>query len=283
MISSAKKVTDLFLILAVGLSLVACSRQAGNQSGGEQQVAGSSLSGTIQIAGSTSVQPVSEELAKAFMEKNNKVRINVAGGGSGAGIRAAQTGTADIGTSSRELKAEEKTVQEFVIALDGIAVIVHKDSIIADLKKEDIRKIFAGEITDWEDVGGETGPIRIFTREEGSGTRGAFEELVLGEQKISNKANVQNSTGAVRTAVAQDKNAIGYVSLGALNGDVKVVKVDGVEATVANIKNKTYQISRPFIYMTREEPEGAVKAFIDWVLSAEGQAIVEKNGFISVN
>lgn len=245
------------------------------------------LSGTLQIAGSTSVQPLSEELAKEFMTNNPKVGINVAGGGSGAGIKAAQEGTADIGASSRELKAEEKTVKEVIIALDGIAIVVHKDNKVADLKKDDLKKIFLGEITDWSNVGGDKGAIRVITREEGSGTRGAFEELVLGkdaagkELKVFDKANVQNSTGAVRTAVAADKNAIGYVSLGSLNADVKTVKVDGVEASVENIKNKTYIVARPFIYMTQKDPEGAAKAFIDWVQSAEGQDVV-KESFISV-
>jgi phosphate transport system substrate-binding protein len=221
------------------------------------------------------------------MNKNRKVRINVAGGGSSAGIKAAQEGTAAIGASSRELKAEEKTVKEVVIALDGIAVIVNKDNKIADLKKDDIKKIFLGEITDWSKLGGDGGVIRVVTREEGSGTRGAFEELVLGkdaagkELKIFDRANVQNSTGAVRTAVAADKNAIGYVSLGSLNADVKAIKVDGTEASDENIKNNTYKISRPFIYMTQKEPEGVTKAFIDWVLSDEGQAVVQKS-FISV-
>lgn len=279
------------LVLAIILVTAVTAAGCGGNKSEEKASPGANtgeLSGNIQIAGSTSVQPLSEELAKVFMSKNTKVRINVAGGGSGAGIKAAKEGTANIGASSRELKAEEKTVKEVVIALDGIAVIVHKDNKIADMKKEDIQKIFLGEITDWSKVGGESGVIRVITREEGSGTRGAFEELVLGkdasgqELKIFDKANVQNSTGAVRTAVAADKNAIGYVSLGSLNADVKAVKVDGTEATVENIKSKTYKISRPFIYMTQKESEGVTKAFIDWVLSDEGQAVVKKS-FIPVN
>lgn len=270
------------MILAVAPALAGCGGSKPQQSANPDE-----LSGIIQIAGSTSVQPLSEELGKAFMTKNPKVRINVAGGGSSAGIKAAQEGTADIGASSRELKTEEKTVQEVVIALDGIAVIVHKDNKIADLKKDDIKKIFLGEITDWSKLGGDSGVIRVVTREEGSGTRGAFEELVLGkdaagkELKVFDQANVQNSTGAVRTAIAADKNAIGYVSLGSLNAGVKAVKVDGVEATAENIKNKTYKVSRPFIYMTQKAPGGTAKAFIDWVLSDEGQAVVQKS-FISV-
>jgi len=283
MLKSGSRIVALILVLVFALSVAACGKQEAPPTPGANE-----LSGTVQIAGSTSVQPVSEELAKEFMTKNPKVKINVAGGGSGAGIKAAQEGTANIGASSRELKAEEKTVKEFVIALDGIAIVVHKDNKLADMKKEDIKKIFLGEATDWSQVGGEKGPIRVITREEGSGTRGAFEELVLGkdaagkELKIFEKANVQNSTGAVRTAVAQDKNAIGYVSLGSLNETVKAVKVDGTEATIDNVKAKTYKISRPFVYLTQKDPEGTTKAFIDWVLSAEGQAVVKESGFITV-
>lgn len=244
----------------------------------EAQSLGNELEGTIQIAGSTSVQPLSEELVKEFMTKNNKVRINVAGGGSGAGIKAAAAGTADIGASSRELKEKEKNVKEYVIALDGIAVIVHKDNQVRDLSKEDIKKIFAGEITNWSELAGEKGAIHVYNREDGSGTRGAFTELIMGKEvKITDKAIIQNSTGAVRTAVAGDKTGIGYISLGGINEEIKALKVDGVEATVENVKAKSYQIYRPFLYLTQKEPEGAVKAYIEWVLSSEGQDIVAKH------
>lgn len=285
MFNTHRKIVALMLVLMLVVSVAACGKKEEPKPAAPNTPA--ELSGTIQIAGSTSVQPLSEELAKAFMAKNPKVKINVAGGGSGAGIKAAQEGTADIGASSRDLKTEEKTVKEFVIALDGIAIVVHKDSKIADLKKEDIKKIFLGEVTDWSKLGGAKGPIRVVTREEGSGTRGAFEELVLGkdaagkELKIFDKANVQNSTGAVRTAVAKDPNAIGFVSLGSLNEEVKAIKVDGVEATVANVKSKTYKVSRPFVYMTKADPSGIVKAYIDFVLSSEGQEVVKKS-FITV-
>lgn len=248
----------------------------------EAQSQENELEGTIQIAGSTSVQPLSEELVKAFMAENNKVRINVAGGGSGAGVKAAAAGTADIGASSRELKEEEKNVKEYVIALDGIAIIVHKDNPVNDLSQEDIKKIFVGEITNWSELGGEDGAIHVYNREDGSGTRGAFTELIMGKEvNITDKAIIQNSTGAVRTAVAGDKTGIGYISLGGINEEIKALKVDGVEATVENIKTKTYKIYRPFLYLTQKEPEGVVKAYIDWVLSSEGQGIVAEH-FIPV-
>ncbi len=248
----------------------------------EAQSEENELESTIQIAGSTSVQPLSEELVKAFMAENNKVRINVAGGGSGAGVKAAAAGTADIGASSRELKEEEKNVKEYVIALDGIAIIVHKDNPVNDLSQEDIKKIFAGEITNWSELGGEDGAIHVYNREDGSGTRGAFTELIMGKEvSITDKAIIQNSTGAVRTAVAGDKTGIGYISLGGINEEIKALKVDGVEATVENIKTKTYKIYRPFLYLTQKEPEGVVKAYIDWVLSLEGQGIVAEH-FIPV-
>lgn len=285
--SSLARIITFILVTIIAVSMAACAPKADEtkkdaaQTASETQ-ANEELSGSVQIAGSTSVQPLSEELAKVFMSKNPKVKINVAGGGSGAGIKAATEGTADIGASSRELKAEEKNVKEFVIALDGIAVIVHKDNKVADLKKDDIKKIYAGQITDWSEIGGEKGKIQVVIREEGSGTRGAFEEIVMGSDKVIATANVQNSTGAVRTAVANDSNAIGYISLGSLNEEVKAVKVDGVEATEGNVKSGTYKVARPFLYMTQKDPEGTAKAFIDFILSAEGQEIVKNNHFINV-
>lgn len=271
------KTVAFIMVLMMSVAVIGCSKTAE-----KPQAQTNELSGTIQITGSTSVQPLSEELAKAFMAKNPKVRINVAGGGSGAGVKSAQEGTADIGAASRELKQEEKGIQEFAIALDGIAIIVNKENKISDLKAEDIKKIFAGEITDWSAIGGEKGVIHVYNREEGSGTRGAFEELVMGKDgKITDKAGIQNSTGAVRTAVAGDKTGIGYISLGSVNNEIKAVKVEGVEASEANVKNKSYKIFRPFLYLTQKAPEGITKAYIEWVLSAEGQELVKQH-FIPV-
>lgn len=274
----------LLLIGALMVSVVGCggekAEDQGAQGGGEQ-----AQTETITTAGSTSVQPLSEELAKAFMDKNPGKVINVQGGGSSQGVKAANEGVAEIGAASRHLKDSEKSLGLNVvqIAIDGIAVVVNPaNESVNDLTIDQVQKIFAGEITNWKDVGGNDEEIRAITRESGSGTRGAFEEMVMDETKIANTAITQNSNGGVRTAVANDKAAIGYLSMGYVNDEVKAVKIDGVDATVENIKAGTYKISRPFNYLTKGEPQGLTKDYIDFVLSAEGQEIVAED-YITVN
>lgn len=237
----------------------------------------------ITIAGSTSVQPLSDELAKAYSQKNPNVTINVQGGGSSQGVKAAAEGIAQIGASSRELKESEKgTVKEVQIALDGIAIAVNpKNSAVSNLTMAQVRDIFSGKTTNWKDVGGKDAPINVVTREAGSGTRGAFEEIVMHDAKISDKAITQPSNGAVRTTVAGDENSIGYLSLGYLNPEVKGIQVDSTDPTVDNVKNGSYKVTRPFLYLTKGEPQGDVKAYIDFVLSEEGQKIVSQH-YISV-
>ncbi|MGE5605742.1 MAG: phosphate ABC transporter substrate-binding protein [Bacteroidota bacterium] len=247
---------------------------------------GASLIGAVQIVGSTSVQPLAEELAQAFMAKNSGVKIFVQGGGSGAGITAAINGTANIGNSSRELKPEEAAagIHKTVIAKDCIVIIVHPSNSVNNLTVEQIQKIYLGEISNWKEVGGPNLNIALVNREASSGTRGAFEELVMGKMagKISNKSLVQASTGAVQQTVAVTKEAIGYISLGSLDPKaVKALRVNGVAATERNVSNKTYQLWRPFLMLTKAAPNGVTKAFLDWVLSPEGQKIVARD-FIPV-
>lgn len=236
------------------------------------------LSGGISLVGSSSVQPLAEELAKAFMAQNPKVNITVAGGGSGAGIKAARTGQADIGTCSRELTAgEEQGLTATVIARDGIAIIVHPSNMVATLTVEQIKLIYTGEIKNWKQVGGAGSPIVLVSREAGSGTRGAFEELVLGKNAApSADMLIQGSTGAVRQTVAVTKNAIGYISMGAIDKTIKPLRIEKVEPNEANVLNKTYPLSRPFLFLTKGAPKGLTKSFIDWILSPQGQAIVAK-------
>ncbi|MBO8129056.1 MAG: phosphate ABC transporter substrate-binding protein [Peptococcaceae bacterium] len=246
---------------------------------------GAKSDNVLTIAGSTSVQPLSEELAKAFMEKNPGISINVQGGGSSQGIKAASQGIADIGAASRHLEESEKGMGLTVtqIALDGIALIVHPDNPVNNLTLEQVEGIFTGKITTWDEVGTGSGPITVVTREAGSGTRGAFEEMVLGEGgKITDNAIVQASNGGVSKTVAEDELAIGYVSFGYITDDVKAVNINGVEPTPENVKSGNYALVRPFNYLTKGEPQGLVKKYIDFVLSPEGQEIVAKD-YVPVN
>lgn len=274
-----KKLLPIILVGALALSFSGCG-STDNTSKSDGQT---TQQEEITIAGSTSVQPISEALAEAFMAKNPNIKVNVQGGGSGAGIKAAQEGTADIGSSSRELKAEETGLIETVICKDGVAVAVNPQNNVKDLSVEQIKNIYAGKITNWKEVGGADQAITVVTREAGSGTRGAFEELVMGKDNpISDKAIVQNSTGAVRSAVSGDANAIGYVSMASIDATVTAVTVDGVQATAENVLNGSYKIQRPFLYLTKEAPAGAVKTYFDFVMSAEGQSIVEKEGLVLI-
>ena len=278
----SQKITGFLLLglLLLGAAMVSgCGKQTATND------SANGLSGTLTIAGSTSVQPFSDVLAEKFMEKNKNVQVNVQGGGSSQGIEAATSGAAAIGSSSRAVKDEEKTKGNLVdttIALDGIAIVVHPANTVENLKTEDIRNIYLGNIKNWKEVGGPDALITVVSREEGSGTREAFTSLVMDKKDILKTAIIQNATGAVRTTVVGDKNAIGYVSLASLNESVKALDIDGAAATDANVKAGTYKLQRPFVYVTKEAPAGLAKAFIDFVLSAEGQKIITDEGAISI-
>jgi phosphate binding protein len=268
-------------LLLLGSAFAAgCSKQNAADNTKDQAAA---LSGTLTIAGSTSVQPFSEVLAEKFMEENKGVQINVQGGGSAVGIESAISGAAQIGASSRALTADEKTkLKDVQIALDGIAIVVNSANNIKALKTEDVMNIYLGNIKNWKELGGSDAPITVVSREDGSGTRDAFTTLVMNKKDILKTAIIQNSTGAVATTVAGDKNAIGYVSLASVNNTIKALDIDGVAATDANVKNGTYKLQRPFVYVTKDAPAGLAKAFIDFVLSTEGQKIIVDNGAITI-
>lgn len=244
------------------------------------------LSGSISMVGSTSMEKLANALSEAFMEEYPDVTVTAEFVGSGAGIEAVTNGTADIGNSSRSLKDEEKAagVVENVVAIDGIAVCVDPANEVADLTKEQLTNIYNGTITNWKEVGGADEPIIVIGREAGSGTRGAFEELV--DLKDACKyANELDSTGAVIAKVASTPGAIGYASLDALDDSVKALSLEGVEATAENIKAGNYFLSRPFVMATKgeiSEQNDLVQAWFDFVLGDEGQQVASEVGLITV-
>ena len=244
------------------------------------------LSGSISMVGSTSMEKLANALSEAFMEEHPDVTVTAEFVGSGAGIEAVTNGTTDIGNSSRSLKDEEKAagVVENVVAIDGIAVCVDPANEVADLTKEQLTNIYNGTVTSWKEVGGADEPIIVIGREAGSGTRGAFEELVDLVDGCK-YANELDSTGAVIAKVASTPGAIGYASLDALDDSVKALSLEGVEATAENIKAGNYFLSRPFVMATKgeiSEQNDLVQAWFDFVLGDEGQQVASEVGLITV-
>ncbi|MBQ7934499.1 MAG: phosphate ABC transporter substrate-binding protein, partial [Lachnospiraceae bacterium] len=252
--------------------------------GGEGENSGSNLSGTISLNGSTSMQKVANALQEGFMKANPNVTVNVEFTGSGTGIQAAIDGTADIGNSSRNLKDAEKEagLVENIIAIDGIAVIVDNANKVSDITSEELAKIYTGAITNWSELGGANQPIVVVGRESGSGTRGAFEELLEIEDKCDYAQEI-DSTGGVLSTVASTAGAIGYVSLDVIDDTVTVMAIDGVVASEENIVAGSYSLSRPFVMATKGEISAQnelVQAFFAYIESEEGQAIIKKVGLI---
>jgi phosphate transport system substrate-binding protein len=226
-----------------------------------------------------------ELFAEEYQKAKPHIKININGTGSGDGIKNAGV-LYQVGMSSRELTPAEQGqgLKETVVAIDGIAAIVNSANPVADLSIEQIRNIYTGAITDWSQVSGgaKRGRIAVISREEGSGTRGAFEELVGFQGKLLAGANEFTSTGAIKASVASNADAIGYISLGSLDNTIKAVSVGGVAAASANVVNGTYKIARPFILLTGSNLHSESKAFVDWTLGSQGQAIV-KRSWIPVN
>lgn len=267
--------------------LVGCGSTGTTDSGNEgtsEAASSSSSDDVITMSGSTSMEKLCNTLKEEYMNKTG-VEIDVQFTGSGAGIQAVSEGTVNIGNSSRALKDEEKAkgLSENIVALDGIGIIVDKANTVADISKDNLAKVYKGEIKNWKELGGADEPIVVIGREAGSGTRGAFEEI-LGVEDACVYAQEISSTGAVMAKVASTPGAIGYVSLDVIDDTVSTLKVDSVEATAENIKNGTYSIQRPFVMATKgaiTEQSQTVQDFFNWLESEEGQTIITKLGLVT--
>jgi phosphate transport system substrate-binding protein len=262
-------------LLAVALIMAPAAVMAGGKS--------------ITITGSTTVLPIAQKAAEDFMKKHPDIRISVAGTGSGDGIKAVIDGTADIGDASRDMKKKEiklakakgVTPKRHVVALDCIVPVVHPSNPVNDLKLEQLKGIYNGEIKNWKEVGGADMVIVVVSRDSSSGTFGVWNKRVLGKKaRVRPDAQLQASNGAVAQAVAGNKNAIGYVGIGYLNDKLKGLTINGVKASAKTAMDKSYPVARGLNMYTRGEPKGVVKQYIDFVMGAEGQKIVAEEGFV---
>lgn len=253
---------------------------------GSKATANKSESSKITISGSTSVGPVMEVVAEEFEKKNEGVSLEIQQVGSSAGIKNTIDGTSEIGMASRDLKDEEKQsgLNPTEIAIDGIALITNKNNQVKNLTVEQTKDIYTGKITNWKDVGGKDAPIVVVSREEGSGTRDGFQEIVGFESgDLIKQAQISDGSGNIKTTVEGNENAIGYISFGYVDEAINALSVDGVEPTAENVKVDKYPIARPFLLVNKEDALSEQgKSLIDFILSSEGQQIMEKKGFISV-
>ena len=288
-----KKIISIALIAVLALALLAgCGSSAAPaataapaaDSAAPATEAPAELSGTVATDGSTSMEKVIGALGEAFMEQNKGVTFTYNPTGSGSGITAVGEGRCDIGLSSRALKDDEKAsgLKETVLALDGIAVIVNPANPVSDLDVETIAKIYTGEITNWKDVGGNDAEIVVIGREAGSGTRDGFESIT-GTKDACKYRQELTSTGDVITTVSQNPNAIGYASLASVKDTVKALTVDGIAATEETVKDGSYVVQRPFVFVTREgvELSETAQKFFDFATSADAAEIISAAGAVA--
>jgi phosphate transport system substrate-binding protein len=268
------------MILTAGTVFVGCKKTTPQQSAPP-----AAAPYTIAIGGSTSVNPLMEMLIEEYGKAHANVKFTVSATGSGDGIKGAAAGTYEIGMSSRELSPAEigTGLEDLIIAIDGIAVILNNANPVVNLNMEQIKDIYTGKITRWQDLGasanGKTGGIAVISREPGSGTRGAFEELLRFQDQLVKGAIEFDGTGAIKAEVSRNADAIGYISLGSLDSTVKPLNVGGVAPSNANVVSGSYKIARPFILVTRKGVplKAETKAFVDWIMASAGQSIVKKS------
>jgi phosphate transport system substrate-binding protein len=240
------------------------------------------VAGKITFAGSTTLQPLAHELGEAFNERYPDIELDIAAGGSMVGIQAVHDGTVDIGMASRELKPEEaEGIEQHQVAVDVIAVVVHISNPVEDLTSEQLRAIYLGEIVNWSEVGGEDQPIIAVVRGKNSGTRGAFDEIVLEKQEpAAPEIRTALTAGDMAVAVMENPGAIGYVGFGNLEPNLKMVSIGGALPSEETARDGSYRLVRPLLFLTGPLTQPLGQSFIDFALSDEGQNIVEKSGWV---
>lgn len=246
------------------------------------------FAGELVIKGSTTVLPIAQKAAEAYMAENPDVKISLSGGGSGNGIKAIIDGTADIGNASRFIKQKEVSLAvtkevypvPFRIALDAIVPVVNPKNSVNDLTTDQLKNIYLGKIKDWKEVGGTPGQIVVISRDSSSGTFGVWKDLVMKKERVIPSALTVPSNGGIVQAVANTPGAIGYVGLGYINSEIKAVDVDGVQGTEENTLNGSFPISRGLFMFTKGWPKGDTMGFISFILSKKGQELVKDAGSI---
>ncbi len=284
-----KKITSIILSALLAMIIFGgCgnsnSNNGTNQTSDNTQTEKPAQSATVSTDGSTSMEKVIGYLSESYMEENKNVKVTYNPTGSGAGIQAVSEGRCDIGLSSRDLKDDEKTtLDQTVVAIDGIAIVVNPENKIEDLSVEQIGKIYTGEITNWKDVGGDDKPIVLIGREAASGTRDGFESITDTKDKCKYNQEL-TSTGDVIQTVSSNPNAIGYASLAAIKDTVKTLSVENVKPSKDTIQNKTYKIQRDFVLVKKKDTKlsDAAQKFFDFATSKEADALIEKAGAIPV-
>lgn len=259
-------------IMAIGLFITGCGQGARKN--------------IIKISGSTSVGPVIEAQAQVFKREMPEITVEVNQLGSSAGIKDAINGTAEIGLSSRDLKEREieAGIKDMPVAYDGMSIVLNNENIVKNLTMEQVRDIYTGKIKNWKEVGGEDTPIVVVSREDGSGTRDAFQEIVgYDSTQLTKEAQISDGNGNIKSTVAGNENAIGYTSFSYLDESINSTQIDGVDPTAENAKSGKYKLARPFLLVYKEDSISENgKQFIDYVLSEDGQKIVEEKGLIRV-
>lgn len=290
--SLVKRIITISLSATLLLGAVACTADQGETktttSGSTQATSAVStdqaLSGKIVASGSTSMEEIMTALGETFTVINPDVSVEIQGGGSSTGVKNAAEGISEIGNSSRALKDTEKSLglTEHIIAIDGIVVAVNPANTVASLTKDQLVSIFTGVVTNWKDVGGADAPIVVILREAGSGTRDGFESILDIADKTVGSQEV-NETGIVKSTVAGNINAIGYLSLGKVDTTIKALSIDGITPSEATVKDGSYILQRPFVCLTKGTESELVQAFFSFVMSADGQAMVAQKGYVPVS